>query len=263
MTLAIATCASRLRIQRPKGSGIASTNALVMQTQYFCWTVTSFGFLPATHLQRELRSITSTSIHSTNKSPSHFSLPMDDGNSFTALTQLVDYIATDPVLTKVLNDGKYAVRAQEQAQVHQRRLADIESQARIAEEDPLSAHNIGKLLKDILPRSTTFVIEAGTAAHAIHDHLQPSRPGSWTHRGATGIGWSNGAALGVKMALKDMEEIGEAGPSLVCYVVGDGNFMCGAPSSALWVASKYKIPVLTLVLNNGGAYSQHHTLAYR
>ncbi|KAI0156821.1 thiamine pyrophosphate enzyme [Xylariaceae sp. FL1272] len=39
---------------------------------------------------------------------------------------------------------------------------------------------------------------------------------------------------------------------LVCQVVGDGSFMCAAPSTALWVAGKYEIPILTVVLNNGG-----------
>ncbi|KAJ8115869.1 hypothetical protein ONZ43_g4567 [Nemania bipapillata] len=55
------------------------------------------------------------------------------------------------------------------------------------------------------------------------------------------------------MALTDLEEQDEGpGPSLVCQVVGDGSFMCAAPSSALWVGSKYGIPILTVVLNNGG-----------
>ncbi|PHH93039.1 hypothetical protein CDD83_2149 [Cordyceps sp. RAO-2017] len=55
------------------------------------------------------------------------------------------------------------------------------------------------------------------------------------------------------MALADLGGPGpEGGPGLVCQIVGDGSFMCAAPSSALWVASKYKIPVLTIVLNNGG-----------
>ncbi|KAI4656067.1 hypothetical protein J4E93_000784 [Alternaria ventricosa] len=41
-------------------------------------------------------------------------------------------------------------------------------------------------------------------------------------------------------------------PTLICQVVGDGSFMCAAPSSALWVGAKYKISILTIVLNNGG-----------
>ncbi|RYP61259.1 hypothetical protein DL770_009823 [Monosporascus sp. CRB-9-2] len=82
--------------------------------------------------------------------------------------------------------------------------------------------------------------------------LQPSRPGSWINCGGTGNGWSNGAALGVKMTLADLEKGEGRQQSLVCHIVGDGSFMCAAPSSALWVASKYEIPILTIVLNNGG-----------
>ncbi|OBT43067.1 hypothetical protein VE00_05521 [Pseudogymnoascus sp. WSF 3629] len=54
------------------------------------------------------------------------------------------------------------------------------------------------------------------------------------------------------MALADLKRGECRKPSLVCQVVGEGSFMCAAPSSALWVASKYEIPVLTIVLNNGG-----------
>lgn len=52
------------------------------------------------------------------------------------------------------------------------------------------------------------------------------------------------------MALTDLEKTEY--PSMVCHIVGDGSFLCGSPSSALWVASKYEIPILTIVLNNGG-----------
>ncbi|KAI1209048.1 uncharacterized protein F4807DRAFT_461167 [Annulohypoxylon truncatum] len=39
---------------------------------------------------------------------------------------------------------------------------------------------------------------------------------------------------------------------IVHFVVGDGSFMCAAPSSALWVGRKYEILVLTIVLSNEG-----------
>ena len=38
----------------------------------------------------------------------------------------------------------------------------------------------------------------------------------------------------------------------VCQIVGDGSFMFSVPSSVYWVAQKYKLPVLTVVLNNKG-----------
>lgn len=173
-------------------------------------------------------------------------------DSFTALSQLVEYIKNDAALAKQLQDPEYAARGAAREKVHASRLAEIAAQARLGDDEPLNAANIGSLLKTALPESTTFVIEAVTAAQTLSDQLQPSRPGSWINCGATGIGWSNGAALGVKMALMDLESDQARQHGLVCQVVGDGSFMCAAPSSALWVASKYEIPVLTIVLNNGG-----------
>ncbi|KAI1177943.1 putative thiamine pyrophosphate enzyme [Nemania sp. FL0916] len=174
-------------------------------------------------------------------------------DSYTALTQLVDYIRSDASLTVRLKDPKYAARGAARASVHQKTLAHLASQVRSEDGDTLDPHNIGNILKNCLPDSTTFVVEAVTAAQIISDQVQPDRPGSWINCGGTGIGWSNGAALGVKMALSDTDGgSGHNVPSLVCQIVGDGSFMCAAPSSALWVASKYKIPILTVVLNNGG-----------
>ncbi|KAI0841287.1 putative thiamine pyrophosphate enzyme [Hypoxylon sp. FL0890] len=171
--------------------------------------------------------------------------------SFTALTQLVNHIKNDASLTKTLQDPKYAARREARAKVHEARLANIASQPRLGDEEALDAHNIGSLLKTLLPDSTTYVVEAVTAAQTLADQLQPSRPGSWINCGGTGIGWSNGAALGVKMALADLEKEGSK-PNFVCQIVGDGSFMCAAPSTALWVARRYEIPILTIVLNNGG-----------
>lgn len=175
-------------------------------------------------------------------------------DSYTALTQLAEHIRGDASITSALNDSKYEARRIARTEVHKARLAEIASQARLDNEDQLDAHNIGSLLKRTLPDSTTFVIEAVTAAQILSDQLQPDRPGSWINCGGTGIGWSNGAVLGVKMALDDMERENDEAhkPNMVCQVVGDGSFMCAAPSSSLWVASKYEIPIVTVVLNNGG-----------
>ncbi|RYP74997.1 hypothetical protein DL771_002645 [Monosporascus sp. 5C6A] len=173
-------------------------------------------------------------------------------DGFTALSQLVNYIRGDASLRKTLRDPKYAARRNARVGVHKTRLANIASQPRLGDQEALDAHNIGSILKTSLPDSTTFVIEAVTAAQILSDQLQPSRPGSWINCGGTGIGWSNGAALGVKMALADLAKREGRQQSLVCQIVGDGSFMCAAPSSALWVASKYEIPILTIVLNNGG-----------
>ena len=182
--------------------------------------------------------------------------------SFTALGQLVEYIRSDGLLAETLCDPRYAARGDARAAVHRTRLASIASKARLDDHESLDAHNIGCLLRTTLPESTTYVIEAVTAAQILHDQLRPDRPGSWINCGGTGIGWSNGAVLGVKMALSDLEVKEAQKPSLVCQVVGDGSFMCAAPSSALWVARKYEIPILTVVLNNGGKSTFHPLLSF-
>ncbi|KAJ4289868.1 hypothetical protein N0V90_011201 [Kalmusia sp. IMI 367209] len=173
-------------------------------------------------------------------------------DSFTALNQLLGHIKSSASLRKALEDPKFAARGKARAKAHQLRLANINAQRNLDDAAALDADNIGHLLKTALPESTTFVIEAVTAAQTLHDQIQPRRPESWINCGGTGIGWSNGAALGIKMALEDLEKAGIEEPRLVCQVVGDGSFMCASPSSALWVARKCEIPILTMVLNNGG-----------
>ncbi|KAK0717420.1 thiamine diphosphate-binding protein, partial [Lasiosphaeria miniovina] len=152
-----------------------------------------------------------------------------------------------------LQSPAYIARRESRAKEHQLRLASIASRPRLSDDDVLDANNIGSLLKTCLPKSTTFMIEAVMASQLLFDQLQPCRPGSWINCGATGFGWSNGAALGVKMALANLKQGGDVPiPNLVCQVIGDGSFMCAALSSAMWIASKYRIPILTMVLNNGG-----------
>ena len=55
------------------------------------------------------------------------------------------------------------------------------------------------------------------------------------------LGWSVGAALGIKLALPDRQ---------VVALQGDGGFMFGGDQS-LWTAKRYQIPILIVVQNNG------------
>ncbi|KAF2110651.1 thiamine pyrophosphate enzyme [Lophiotrema nucula] len=177
---------------------------------------------------------------------------------YTALKQILGYLTQDKILQKQLSAPDFEGRRTSLVDAHQARLRNIESRVRfrLGDQQELDASNIGYVLRQTLPADTTYVVEAVTCAQFLYDQIQPDRPGSWINCGATGIGWSNGAALGVKMALSDKyhdekEASGDL-PDLVVQVVGDGSLMCAAPSSAFWVAQKYKIPVLTIVLNNGG-----------
>ncbi|KAI4700663.1 hypothetical protein J4E81_003625 [Alternaria sp. BMP 2799] len=172
---------------------------------------------------------------------------------YTALKQIVSHITTSP-LSGTLQQPSFLERKKVLADSHEQKLVEIAARCHLGDEQSLDASNIGHLLKQTLPDTTVFVVEAVTCGQLLSDQIQADRPGSWINCGATGIGWSNGAALGVKMATDDAAVTTDSThkPTLICQVVGDGSFMCAAPSSALWVASKYKIPILTIVLNNGG-----------
>jgi thiamine pyrophosphate-dependent acetolactate synthase large subunit-like protein len=182
-------------------------------------------------------------------------------DSYEALTQITHHIRQNASLQDTLQDSKYAARWDRLQETQQSRLERIAALPSLSDNTPLNIHNIGNLLRTTLPKDTTFVVEVSSNGRPLFDQLQCDRPGSWINGGSTGIGWSNGAVLGVKMALQDQakQSIEARTPSengLVCQIVGDGCFMCSAPSSAAWVARKYEIPVLTVVLNNGGKYIQ-------
>ncbi|OAL17613.1 hypothetical protein AYO22_11475 [Fonsecaea multimorphosa] len=145
-----------------------------------------------------------------------------------------------------------------QSQFEMRKRQHME---RIAQADKLAAlpsnHNtainaalLGAQLRQSCPEDTIYVVEAVTLTQVMADQIRPALPKSWIGSGASGLGWSGGAALGVKLAT-DFEQ-GPGAGRFVCQVVGDGSFMFSVPSSVYWIAARYKIPILTIVLNNKG-----------
>ncbi|KAF5368153.1 hypothetical protein D9615_010203 [Tricholomella constricta] len=83
-------------------------------------------------------------------------------------------------------------------------------------------------------------------------HMQPEVPGSLLTSGGSSLGWALGATVGVFLG-GEVAGGGEGGEyDLIVVIVGDGSFMFGVPSSAYWMARKYKTPFLTVILNNGG-----------
>ncbi|CAG8978547.1 hypothetical protein HYALB_00012421 [Hymenoscyphus albidus] len=171
-------------------------------------------------------------------------------DSYEALAQIIEYIRQNASVQETLQDPKYTARLERLQEGHQSRLDKYSALALLSDGEPLTAHNVGSLLKTSLPTSTTFVVEVASSSKPLSNQLQCDRPGSWINSSSTGIGWSNGAVLGVEMAMEDLAKSWEE--DLVCQVVGDGCYMCSAPAIAAWVARKYEISVLTVVLNNGG-----------
>jgi acetolactate synthase-1/2/3 large subunit len=90
----------------------------------------------------------------------------------------------------------------------------------------------------------TIVLNEGITNYSIvSNHLERAQPATLFASGGGSLGWSGGAALGMKLAAPD---------KTVVAVSGDGSYLFSQPSTVFWMAQKYDTPFLQIVLNNGG-----------
>ncbi|KAI9684393.1 MAG: hypothetical protein M1829_002203 [Trizodia sp. TS-e1964] len=153
------------------------------------------------------------------------------------------------------------------SQVFSQRWVALESAQRLRREKSLApgttynsdgsftASYLIATLRALVPADTIFVVEAVTNTVLVADQLQCNLPGTFLNCGGGGLGWSGGAALGIKLAAEDLAaQTPNSGkpPPFICQIVGDGTYLFSVPSSVYWISRRYKLPVLTLVLNNAG-----------
>jgi benzoylformate decarboxylase len=106
---------------------------------------------------------------------------------------------------------------------------------------PIDVDVLTLRLVEALPKDVVLVNEGLTTARRICD-LFPYRDRYGFHALASGgIGWSLPASAGIAMAQK--------GRPVVTYV-GDGSAMYSI--QALWTTAHHKLPITTVVCNNGG-----------
>ena len=78
---------------------------------------------------------------------------------------------------------------------------------------------------------------------AVFEQIPRELPGTLMGLSGGGLGFSAGTALGIKLAQTQ---------SRVIHFVGDGSFYFSNPSSVYAVARQYNLPILTVLLDNGG-----------
>jgi len=98
-------------------------------------------------------------------------------------------------------------------------------------------------VRDAVGPDALVLNEAISNYHVVSEHLRASRPGSLLGSGGGSLGWSGGAAVGAKLAAPDRT---------VVSLVGDGSYLFGVPSSAQWMARRYRAPSLTVIFDNQG-----------
>jgi acetolactate synthase-1/2/3 large subunit len=94
-----------------------------------------------------------------------------------------------------------------------------------------------------LSQADVVLNEAIRNGPILQQQVLRTLPQSYVGLAGGGLGFSGGMALGLKLARPDRR---------VVQVIGDGGFHFSSPDSVYAVAQQYQIPVLTLVLDNGG-----------
>ncbi|KAK2807852.1 hypothetical protein FQN50_005241 [Emmonsiellopsis sp. PD_5] len=175
-------------------------------------------------------------------------------DSTIALRQLHQYIASTPSLSTTLSSPEYTSRQNALETSHKDWIDSLTLQASPTPGGPTAPLNAAYLISQIraaCPIDTIWAIEAVTLTGVVADHIRATLPNSWINCGGGGLGWSGGAALGIKLA-SDTLAGGAGKGKFVCQIVGDGTYLFSVPGSVYWIARRYNIPVLTIVLNNKG-----------
>lgn len=108
-------------------------------------------------------------------------------------------------------------------------------------DEPISGERLLSELETVLEKDSIIVSENDTYREPILNYLNfgPEHKDFFTTAGIA-LGWGLPAAFGIKMALPDRP--------VVC-LVPDGAFLFSGPQP-LWSYSRYKAPVLIIVMNN-------------
>ncbi|QKX58212.1 uncharacterized protein TRUGW13939_05333, partial [Talaromyces rugulosus] len=175
-------------------------------------------------------------------------------DSTTAFKQIHEYIASNAALIQTLSSDEISARQKHVEEEYRRNLKAIADSAAVpsgGDDAYLNSHYLISELRKAAPQDAIWAIEAVTQTLPVADQLQCSIHNSWINCGGGGLGWSGGGALGIKLASDDQHG-GKNKGKFVCQIVGDGTYLFSIPGSVYWIARRYQIPILTIVLNNKG-----------
>ena len=107
----------------------------------------------------------------------------------------------------------------------------------------LSTETVAQAINEIWDENCILVNELSLSP----DPIQFDQPGCYFRTGsASGLGWGLGAAIGIALA---------APQKTIIAVIGDGSYYFANPTVIHWLAKRYGLKVLTIILNNNGMKS--------
>jgi acetolactate synthase I/II/III large subunit len=98
-------------------------------------------------------------------------------------------------------------------------------------------------LQALLSEDDIVLNEAVRNAPVLQQQLRRTKPLTYVGLAGGGLGFSGGMALGLKLADSSRR---------VVQIVGDGGFHFSSPDSVYAVSQQYRLPIFTIVLDNGG-----------
>lgn len=98
-------------------------------------------------------------------------------------------------------------------------------------------------LQAVLSEDDIVLNEAVRNAPVLQQQLCRTKPLTYVGLAGGGLGFSGGMALGLRLA--------NSSPRVV-QIVGDGAFHFAAPDSVYAVSQQYRLPIFTVILDNGG-----------
>ena len=107
----------------------------------------------------------------------------------------------------------------------------------------INPHYLMAKLGKVLDDEDIIFNEAVTNTPAVLLQIPRRLPNTAFNTNGAGLGWSGGMALGAKLA---------SPKRLMVQIAGDGSFYFNNPSSVFAVSQQYKLPILSVVLDNSG-----------
>ncbi len=107
----------------------------------------------------------------------------------------------------------------------------------------ISPHYVCAALAKALRPSDIVLNEAIRNGPVVFAQMPRTEPGTLVGLAGGGLGFSGGMALGLKLAQPERT---------VVQIAGDGTFYFSNPQSTQAVSRQYKLPILTVVLDNSG-----------
>ena len=164
-----------------------------------------------------------------------------EGDSVRLLTQLIECIeeTATPSFKAMASQRSLIIQAEHEKN-QQRAAAMAKEPGKV---NAINPHFLCAAIGLQIRSEDVILNEAIRNTMAVFEQIPRELPGTLMGLSGGGLGFSAGTALGIKLAQTQ---------SRVIHFVGDGSFYFSNPSSVYAVARQYNLPILTVLLDNGG-----------